>query len=69
MNDAKSLLQSKTFWVNLGVFLVAVLGSPAVTGIIPATAMPYILALVAAVNIALRMVTTQPVVLPGKKDG
>ena len=61
---SKSLFASKSFWFNALTAAAAIL--TAISGhaeIIPPAVMPYVVAILAAVNIALRMVTTEPVVI------
>lgn len=64
---AVSLLSSRTFWVNLAAGLVAILSATEIVTIIPPQYLPTTTALIAAINIGLRMVTVRPValILPG----
>jgi hypothetical protein len=64
---AKSLFSSKTFWVNAGYAIVSLLSATDVVTIIPPKLLPLTTAIVAGVNILLRMITVQPVafVSPG----
>lgn len=60
----KSLFASRTFWLNALTFAAALLTAlSGMTEAIPPAFMPHIVAALAAVNIALRMVTTQPVTI------
>lgn len=63
MSTAKSIFVSKTFWVNA---LTAV-GTLAANygGLLPPPALPYVVAATGIVNIALRLITKQPVTLTG----
>ena len=64
----KPLKKSKTLWLNIATALAAALAVPEITGIIPVAAMPYLLALNAALNILLRVFyTTEPVRLARAK--
>lgn len=63
--EPKSLLASKTLWVNVLTAAAAVLTALSGSELIPATVMPYIVVGLAAVNILLRTITTQPVTLGG----
>lgn len=57
--EKKSPLKSKTVWVNvLTTFAGVITGA---TGMIPPPALPYALAVVGAINVALRFMTTQPI--------
>lgn len=58
---AKSFLNSRVFWINAGVALVALLQTTDVVRIIPGRWQGQIAAIVATVNIVLRFTTTQPV--------
>lgn len=64
---AVSIFSSRTFWVNLAAGLVAILSATEIVTIIPLRYLPLSTALVAALNIGLRMVTVRPValILPG----
>ncbi len=59
--EPKSLFKSRTFWFNAAVALVAMLSADNVVKIIPARFAPFASALVACVNIVLRLYTTEPV--------
>lgn len=61
----KSLFASKTFWVNLVSGSVMFLTGSDTLAIIPPAAVPFVAAFVFALNIGLRMVTTEPVSLTG----
>lgn len=65
----KPLWQSKTFWVNLISATIAILEGQQITNIIPADWQAEVIALVFALNIALRYITTQPVSLTGSGGG
>ena len=58
----KPIMASKTVWLNLATVLAAALAVPEVSGIIPAAALPYLLALNAVLNIVVRVyATSEPV--------
>lgn len=59
----KSLLTSKTFLVNLFGAITAITGT--LTGVIPPKYSSYVIAAGAIANIGLRLVTNQPVTVPG----
>ena len=67
---AKSILLSKTFWVNLVAALTMVLEESELTDIIPDAYEGHIIAFIAIVNIILRVWTVQPVAmkLPDSRD-
>lgn len=62
--NGKSLLSSKTFWVNLLGGLAG--GASWATGVLPPQYLPYVLAAGAVANILLRVISDQPItsVLP-----
>ncbi len=64
---AISLFSSRTFWLNLGAFVLAALSLSDVTAIIPARFVPLEAAGVAMLNLYLRTVTVRPVafIAPG----
>lgn len=68
---AISLFNSKTFWVNNGVIVVAllieVLSATDVITVIPKSMLPFSTALVAVLNIYMRTITQRParVIAPG----
>ena len=70
MTEPKMWYASKTFWVNLLAIVVAVghylLEQPS---IVPATYVAYVSAGLGAANLVLRMVTTQPLTVRGKRKG
>lgn len=59
----KSIFASKTVWANLVIALVMILGDQAVLAVIPEGWTPTIAAVVASLNIGLRLSTSQPVSL------
>lgn len=60
--DPKPIWQSKTFWANLITVAIAV--TTAIGGLIPESA-AVVATIVGVLNIALRVLTTQPVTLTG----
>jgi len=60
---AKSILVSRTFWINAISLVVSVLSATDVIAVIPARYAPMVAALVAALNIYLRTITVRPVAL------
>jgi hypothetical protein len=64
---AESILSSRTFWVNAAALFVAVSSATEVLTIIPLRWLPIYNALVAVVNIALRIGSVRPVafIAPG----
>jgi hypothetical protein len=64
---ATSLFSSRTFWFNAAAMIVAVLSATEVIKIIPPRFGPFFDALVAVINIALRVATVRPVafIAPG----
>lgn len=70
--DTKSIFQSKTFWLNLIVFVLVILTLPQFVALLPAAALPYIALLGAIGNAALRTFfpSQQPVsLLGGRRTG
>ena len=61
--EPKSLFKSRTFWFNLGVAVVAMLSADNVVKIIPPRYAQFASALVAAINIILRLYTSEPVTI------
>lgn len=59
----KSIFASKTFWVNLISGVVTFFEGQQFLDIIPDTVEPSLLALVFALNIVLRYITSQPVAI------
>lgn len=68
---AKSIFNSKTFWTNVALFLIAVLELSEVTNVVPAAWQGSLLAIAAILNVALRIFTVRPaaMVAPGKTKG
>lgn len=65
----KSVFASKVIWLNLLSLVAMVLSLPEVSGLLTPTQVPYVAAIVAAVNIVLRwFATSEPVSLTGKKE-
>jgi hypothetical protein len=62
---AVSILQSRTFWINIAAFAVAVLSEREVLVVIPLRYMPLYSAALAILNIFMRMQTVRPVALIG----
>jgi hypothetical protein len=65
---AKSIFISRTFLFNAAAFVVAALSLTEVVQIIPASWMKYAMALVAMINVGLRLYSVRPVamVAPGE---
>jgi hypothetical protein len=57
----KPFYESKTWWTNALVFVIAVLSLPQLGGIVPAEAMPYVGTGAAIANVILRFMTTEPI--------
>lgn len=64
---AQSIFVSRTFWVNVAIFIVAILRETEISSLIPAVLQEHLLAVAAVINIALRVFTVRPVafVSPG----
>ena len=60
---AVSILSSRTFYVNAGALLIAIVVLPEVGNLIPERFVPIYSALLAIANIILRMVTVRPVAM------
>jgi hypothetical protein len=65
---AKSLFVSKTFLFNAAAFLVAALSLTEVVDIIPQGLMKYAMALVAVINVGLRLYSVRPVAMIAPND-
>lgn len=65
---AISILSSRTFWLNVMVFVLAASSLSEVTAIIPARFLPLETAVGALINLYLRTVTVRPVafIMPGE---
>lgn len=63
MNNAKSFLQSKTFWVNFLALVTLILNSLLTNPLFPKEQTSQVMGVLAIVNIILRFVTTGPVSL------
>lgn len=65
---AVSIFSSRTFYVNAGALLVAIIVLPQVGDLVPERFVPIYSALLAIANIILRLVTVRPAVLiaPGE---
>jgi hypothetical protein len=59
--EPKSLFKSRTFWFNALVGVLAILSADNVVKVIPTRYAPSVSAVVAGVNIILRLYTTEPV--------
>lgn len=69
MENSKNWYQSATIMVNLCALLVLILSETAIINIIPQTAMPYVLAVVALLNVFIRYFrTTEPITKIMKPD-
>ena len=58
---SKSLLASKTFWFNVLMVFLEFSALPDFQHVLPASWLPYLLALQGLGNIVLRYITTQPI--------
>ena len=63
--QAKNFYKSRTFWVNGIAFAVAVLGAFGLVGELDESLEPFVLPLVALINIVLRFLTNQAITLRG----
>jgi hypothetical protein len=61
--EAKEFYKSKTFWVNLIAFAIALLSAFGLVGEMDEGLEPFVVPVVALINIALRFVTKQAVKL------
>jgi hypothetical protein len=61
----KAFYLSKTFWLNAATVVVATVESTEVLNVIPDVAEPYLIALVAVINIVLRVGTATTLSLRG----
>lgn len=57
--ETKSLIGSKTFWVNALTLIISVGGT--IAGVIPPDFQPYIVGGLAIANVVLRIITGQPI--------
>lgn len=62
---AISVLQSRTMWFNAASLAIAILALTEVAALVPVRFLPLQAAIVAAVNLWLRTVTTRPVAFVG----
>ena len=64
---AQSIFVSKTFWATAAALLIAILEQQNVINVIPPAVMPYVSAVLAVANVALRFSSVRPVamVAPG----
>lgn len=58
---AQSILLSKTFWINVGITILAIAQAQDVINILPPGALKYVPSLVAVINILLRRTSVRPV--------
>jgi len=63
----KSIFQSRTFWFNLLTGLTLFLALPELQQVLPETSLQWLLLTQAAINIVLRLLTTQAVSLSKKE--
>lgn len=62
MNSTKTIFESKTVWLNVITFALAVVALPEFISLLPLDALPYIALLNSLGNIILRVYfTTQPI--------
>lgn len=66
MSNTKKLWESKTWWFNVLVFVLAILSLPQIGGVVPPEWLPHIGYLAAIGNVVLRLVTDSPISLSGK---
>ena len=65
----KSILLSKTFWVNGAVALLGILDQMGLVNVLPQPYGPALAMVFGAVNLVLRSITTEPVKVPGLPSG
>jgi hypothetical protein len=58
---AQSILVSKTFWINVGITILAIAEAKDVINVLPPGVMKYVPSVVAVINILLRRTTSRPV--------
>ena len=64
----KSIWRSRTIWINAGLFLVSILSLTEVVSFLPKEWSAGVSAVVAVLNVVLRLYTTQAVTLSGNAD-
>lgn len=60
---AKSILVSKTFWVNVALILAAIAEESDIINVLPGSVGPVLLQAAAVINIALRIFSVRPVAM------
>lgn len=64
----KSIWYSRTIWINTGLFIVSILSLTEVTNFLPKEWSPMVSAVVAVLNVVLRLYTTHAIKLSRESD-